>query len=102
MKQIYLYTRKHSGKEYKFFANVPQWKGEKGICGVEIEPYVSVTTDPNCFGYTDTILLSSSGQAYGVDRYHPKSVLEKLARQMERALTKFLDTYDMDYMDYAE
>lgn len=82
MKTELAFIRKHDGKEYKFFTNIPSYPGEKGVCGVEITPYVTVTTPANCFGYEDTVLLSSNNKAYTTERYLPKWILKRIEKQM--------------------
>ena len=74
-------TRKYAGEEYKFFINEPEYAGEVGICGIEIEPYVSVETPENCFGYSDTVLLNK-GKAYTLNRYLPRWILKKVEQKM--------------------
>ena len=74
-------TRKYAGEEYKFFINEPEYAGEVGICGIEIEPYVSVETPENCFGYSDTVLLNK-GKAYTLNRYLPRWILKRVEQKM--------------------
>lgn len=74
-------TRKFNGEEYKFFINKPEYVGEKGVCGIELTPYVSVETPENCFGYPDTILLYD-GTAYTLHRYLPKWILKRVEHKM--------------------
>lgn len=81
MKTTLVYTRKFNKEEYKFYLNEPEYVGEKGICGVEIEPYVSVETPENGFGYSDTVLLNH-GKAYTLERYLPRWILNRLERRM--------------------
>lgn len=76
-----LFTRKFNKEEYKFFINEPEYVGEKGYCGIEIEPYVSVETPVNAFGYTDTVLLNR-GKAYTLERYLPCWILKKIEKKM--------------------
>lgn len=40
-------TRKHNGEKYNFFLCSPQYKGETGILGIELEPYVEIETEDN-------------------------------------------------------
>ena len=74
-------TRKYNKEEYKFYLNEPSYIGEKGVCGIELEPYVSVETPANGFGYTDTVLMSY-GRAYTLHRYMPKWILKKIEQKM--------------------
>ena len=81
MKTTLVCTRKYDGEEYKFFLNEPEYAGEKGICGIELDPYVSVETPENCFGYSDTVLLNR-GTAYTLNRYLPRWILKKVEQKM--------------------
>ncbi len=74
-------TRKYNKEEYKFYLNEPEYEGEKGVCGIEIEPYVSVETPKNSFGYTDIVLLSHD-KAYTQQRYIPFWILKKIEKKM--------------------
>ena len=88
MKTVYLFSRIYDKEEYKFFLNEPEYVGEKGVCGIEIEPYVSVETPENGFGYSDTVLMSN-GVAYTLHRYLPRWILRKI----EDRLKSFLEVY---------
>jgi hypothetical protein len=81
MKTTLVCTRKYDGEEYKFFLNEPEYVGEKGVCGIELEPYMSVETPENCFGYSDTVLLNR-GIAYTLNRYLPRWILKKVEQKM--------------------
>lgn len=81
MKTTLVCTRKYNKEEYKFFLNVPEYVGEKGVCGIEITPYVSVETPENAFGYSDTVLISH-GKAYTLHRYLPLWILKKIEQKM--------------------
>lgn len=81
MKTILVCTRKYNKEDYKFFLNEPEYAGEKGVCGIEIEPYVSVETPENCFGYSDTVLLNK-GKAYTLNRYLPRWILKRVEQKM--------------------
>ena len=81
MKTTLVCTRKYNKEDYKFFLNEPEYVGEKGVCGIEIEPYVSVETPENCFGYSDTVLLNK-GKAYTLNRYLPRWILKKIEQKM--------------------
>ena len=81
MKTTLVCTRKYNKEEYKFYLNKPDYVGEKGICGIEITPYVSVETPENAFGYSDTVLMSH-GKAYTLHRYLPLWILKKIEQKM--------------------
>lgn len=77
-----LAIRKHKGEEYRIYINLPQFEGEKGICGVEEDAYISITTPKNCLGYTDTVLFDRrNGKAYTLNRYLQPYILKALERQ---------------------
>jgi hypothetical protein len=78
-----LFTRKFNKEEYKFFINEPEYVGEKGVCGIEIEPYVHVETPENGFGYVDTILMQN-GQAYTLHRYLQPWILKRIEKIMKQ------------------
>lgn len=87
MKTTYIATRKHRGEEYKFYLHTPETEGEKGICGIEIEPFISVETPDNGLGYPDTILMDhATGNAYTLHRYLAPSTLKAIQKQMENFL----------------
>ena len=81
MKTTLVCTRKYNKEEYRFYLNEPDYVGELGVCGIEIEPYVSVETPENAFGYTDTVLLNR-GKAYTLERYLPLWILKKIEQKM--------------------
>ena len=85
MKTTLVCTRKYNKEEYKFYLNEPEYVGEKGVCGVEIEPYVSVETPENGFGYSDTVLMSN-GTAYTLHRYLPFWILKKIEKKMKEIM----------------
>lgn len=80
--------RKYNKEEYRFYLNEPEYKGEKGIFGYEIEPYVSVETPENCFGYSDTVLISN-GVAYTQHRYLPRWILKKIQDKMIQIMNDY-------------
>ena len=81
MKTTLVCTRKYNKEEYKFYLHEPDYVGEKGVCGIEITPYVSVETPENGFGYSDTVLMSN-GKAYTLNRYLPLWILKKIEQKM--------------------
>lgn len=81
MLTILICTRKYNKEEYKFYLNEPSYVGEKGVCGIELEPYVSVETPENGLGYSDTVLLNN-GKAYTLHRYLPLWILKKIEKKM--------------------
>lgn len=84
MLKKHLFTRKHGGEEYKININLPQYTGEKGIFGVDVDAYISIETPENCLGYTDTVLFSRNGKAYTLNRYLQPYILKALERQTEK------------------
>lgn len=83
MKKTLLKTRKFNGEEYKFFLNEPEFTGEKGICGIEIIPYIEIETPKNCFGYNDTVLFNN-GIPYTLNRYLQPWILKQLKIQADK------------------
>lgn len=76
-------TRKYNKEEYKFYLNEPSYVGEKGVCGIEIEPYIHVETPENSFGYTDTVLMYG-GQAYTLHRHLQPWILKRIEKTMKQ------------------
>lgn len=98
-----VFTRKHAGEVYKFYTVKPEYMGETGCLGIEINTYVMVETPENGLGYTDTILLADikmfdnngyfSGyakRAYTLDRYLPPYILKAIEKQMLKLLKTIL------------
>lgn len=79
MKTTIFKTRKFDGETYKFNLHMPSYDGEKGVLGVEITPYITVTTPENSFGYTDTFFYShKKNSGYYSWRYHPRWITKKI------------------------
>lgn len=81
----YMYTRKHAGKEYKFFIMVPF----RGVDRKDPKKYsVWVETPENRFGHPDIVLLSSDEQhAVTFYRCLPPYILRALEKQMKKLLS---------------
>ena len=90
MKTTLVCTRKYNKGEYEFFLNEPEYEDEKGVCGIEIEPYVSVETPKNGFGYSDTVLMDKWG-AYTIHRYLPKWILKKIEKKMNNIMEVYYE-----------
>ena len=88
MKTTYLFSKIYNKEEYKFFLNEPEYEGERGVCGIEIEPYMSVETPENGFGYSDTILMNND-KAYTLYRYLAPWILKKIEERMK----SFMEVY---------
>lgn len=74
-------TRKIDNGLYNFFLNKPSYLGETGCCGIEIEPYITIETPENCFGYNDTLLYDNrNGVLYTLHRYLPKWIKNQLLK----------------------
>lgn len=83
-------TRKYNGEEYKFFLNTPSFDGEKGCCGIELSPYISVETPDNGLGYPDTVIYDEiRKQAYTLNRYLAPWILRKIEQVARKILVKF-------------
>ena len=94
MKTTLVCTRKYNKEEYKFFLNEPEYVGEKGCCGIEIEPYIHVETPENSFGYTDTVLFDN-GKAYTLNRYLQPWILKRIEKTMKQIQMQF---YSQNYI----
>lgn len=80
-------TRKIYGETYTFYLNTPEFEDEIGICGIKIEPYISIETPENCFGYNDTVLFSC-GEPYALNRPLGPHVLSELTKTAKRLAKK--------------
>lgn len=88
----YLFSRKHNGEEYKFYLYKGYIYYSEGKPG-ELYDSIHVETPKNTFGYSDTVLLTSSGEhnAYTLYRYMPKWILKRLEKQMKTAMKKYCE-----------
>ena len=80
MKTTIFKTRKLDGGTYKFNLHMPSYDGEKGVLGVEITPYITVTTPENSFGYTDTFFYSHKERR--TSRSYPDTKVYKLTTEI--------------------
>lgn len=85
MKTTLVCTRKYNKEEYKFYLDEPEYVSEKGVCGIEIAPYVWVETPENGFGYSDTVLMYDD-MAYTLHRYLPRWILKKIEKKMKEIM----------------
>jgi len=69
-------VRKFNKEAYIFKYNTIITKGSEGS-------YISCKTPENCLGYSDTILLTSTGEAYTLLRYLPKWILKRIEKIMQ-------------------
>lgn len=100
MKTELLISRKYNGENYNFYLNSPDFAGEVGILGIEITPYISVTTPENCFGYNDTVLLNidtraenTTFKAYTLNRGLTPWILKKIEAKMIELTKKYIYPY---------
>ena len=79
MKTTVFKTRKFDGETYTFYLHTPEFKGEKGCIGIELQPYITVETPENCFGYTDTFFYDHNRKSgYYSWRQHPRWITNKI------------------------
>ena len=79
MKTTIFKTRKFNGGTYVFELHTPDYVGEKGCLGVEITPYITVTTPCNDFGYEDTFIYNHMRKnGHYSWRSHPNWITKKL------------------------
>lgn len=91
MKTTLIKTRKINGEKYNFFLHEPSFIGEKGCCGIEITPYISIETPENIFGYPDTLLYSDANNTlYTVHRYLPAWIKKELLKTYLMLSEKYL------------
>lgn len=95
MKTTLVCTRKYNKGEYKFYLHEPEYIGEKGIFGMKIQPYVSVETPENAFGYSDIILMGEKIPdkiyCYSIHRYLPKWILNRVGKQMQKIMEVYYE-----------
>lgn len=93
MKKTEIKTRKLEGEIYTFILNEPEFKGEKGVLNIEIDPYIHVITPANCFGCYDFILFNKNrnGEIYAVSQYrnHPNWILKQLTKTYKILAKKY-------------
>lgn len=88
LEKKYLYSRKHEGKEYKFF-----YIRDTSWADGQIYDYIMVAAPANSFGYPDYINLHIRngiiGEAFTTYRYCPKWILKRIRKQMVAAKQKY-------------
>ena len=106
MKEIKIEKRKIYGESYEFILNLPSFKGEKGVCGIEITPYIVCITPENGLGYNDTFIYQpETGYGSFSWRYHTPYVTKKLNEFSKRFFEKYqsgkykhLGAWKMDFI----
>lgn len=84
-------TRKYNKESYNFILNLPSFEGEKGVCGIEIKPYITVEAPENAFGYTDTFLYNDANNSgYFMHRYHPQWIINKIIDTCGKLAEKYI------------
>ena len=76
MKEIKIETRKIYGESYEFMLKLPSYEGEKGVCGIEITPYIECETPENGFGYNDFFIYQPE-TGYGSFSYVSYAICNK-------------------------
>ena len=71
-----LFTRKIAGENFTFYGNKMLWDNN-------FKTYYTATSEPNCFGYPNTIMLNKNN-TYALDRY----IAPYKLRLLERIATK--------------
>lgn len=84
-------TRKYNKESYNFILNLPSFEGEKGVCGIEIKPYITVKAPENALGYTDTFLYNDAkNSGYFMHRYHPQWIINKVIDTCGKLAEKYI------------
>lgn len=74
-------TRRYNKETYKFYLNTPDYAGEKGCCGIEIIPYITIETPANGLGYPDTVIIDNvTGKGRTMHRSLPKWIMERIEK----------------------
>lgn len=103
MKIIAVATRRYAKETYTFNVSVPEYAGEIGCLGVEISPYITVTTPENAFGYTDTFFYNAdSNDGYFEWRYHPEWIKRKIIDVIHRNYANWMETFTANIPTYEE
>lgn len=90
MKEIKIETRKIYGESYEFMLKLPSYEGEKGVCGIEITPYIVCITPENGLGYNDFFTYQpEAGYGSFSHRYHTPYVTKKLNEFSKRFFEKY-------------
>ena len=100
MKSTTIKTRKINKEVYTFILNTPDYIGEKGVCGIELTPYIEVKTPENCFGYPDTLLYSDTNDnLYTLHRSITPWIKKELLKTYKALEQKYLsmDAYIQYY-----
>jgi len=94
MIDILFKTRKFEDETYKFYMHLPEYDGEKGICGIEITPYITVDTPENAFGYEDTFFYNEQTKSgYFADRCHPAWIKRKIIEVCNKHFDDVIELY---------
>lgn len=90
MKEIKIETRKIYGESYEFILKLPSFKGEKGVCGIEMTPYIVCATPKNGLEYNDFFIYQpETGHGSFSCRYHTPYVAKKLNEFSKRFFEKY-------------
>ena len=84
-------TRKYNKESYNFILHLPSFEGERGVCGIELKPYITVETPENCLGYTDTFFYNDiKNSGYYSHREHPQWITNKIINVCGKLAEKYL------------
>lgn len=96
MKSITIAQRKINKETYTFILNVPEYKGEKGVLGIELEPYIIVETPENSFEYSDTFFYNyEQNNGHFAYRYHPEWIKRKIIEFCNRFYNAEVGKYEL-------
>lgn len=73
-------TRKFNKEVYEVYLHQPEFEGELGCLGIEIDSHVSVKTPKNDFGYSDIVLFDKYGNGYTSHRYLQPWIIRELEK----------------------
>lgn len=84
-------VRRIQKENYTFILHLPDYIGEVGILGLEVNPYISIQTPENCFGYNDTVLYDiPSKQLYTLNRHLQPWIKKELLKTYKILEEKYL------------
>lgn len=90
MEHTIIKTRKFNKENYTFILHKPEYKGELGCCGIPLDPYITVTTPTNSFGYCDSVLFNSNDEAYTLNRYLQPWILKAIKKEYLKLKAKHM------------
>lgn len=90
MEKTLVKTRKFKKEEYKIYLHTPSYEGEVGVLGIKVDPYVTVETYKNDFGYEDIVYFDEAGHGCCFYRSLPNWIMKELEKINNKLLEELL------------